>query len=110
MQIFKNFTTKIQAFRQNAATKRANKKPNPRIEKLVSFMNRYSLFFHGVLSCLLCFIIECFSRRSVVSAFSFVGEHTMAYLYNSLIIFASLSLVYLVKRLKSFLVMKKLVF
>lgn len=98
MQIFKNFTTKIQAFRQNAATKRANKKPNPRIEKLVSFMNRYSLFFHGVLSCLLCFIIECFSRRSVVSAFSFVGEHTMAYLYNSLIIFASLSLVYLVKR------------
>lgn len=98
MQIFKNFTMKIQAFKQNAATKRANKKPNPRLEKLISFMNQYSLFFHGVLSCLLCFTIECFSRRSVASAFSFVGGHTMAYFYNSLIIFASLSLVYLVKR------------
>ena len=98
MQIFKNFTMKIQAFKQNAATKRANKKPNPRLEKLISFMNQYSLFFHGVLSCLLCFTIECFSRRSVASAFSFVGGHTMAYFYNSLIIFTSLSLVYLVKR------------
>lgn len=98
MQILKNFTTKIQTFRQKAAEKRAGKKPNPHMVKLVSFMNRYSLLFHGVLACLLCFIIECFSRRSIPSAFSFVAEHTLPYLYNSLIIFASLSLVYLVKR------------
>ena len=85
MQILKNFTTKIQTFRQKAAEKRAGKKPNPHMVKLVSFMNRYSLLFHGVLACLLCFIIECFSRRSIPSAFSFVAEHTLPYLYNSLI-------------------------
>lgn len=60
-------------------------------------MNRYSILFHGILSCLLCFVIECISRRSFFSACSFVGGHTLAYFYNAFIIFVSLSLVYLFK-------------
>lgn len=64
----------------------------------VKYLNKYSLIFHGILACLLCFIIECISRRSFFSALTFVGGHTGAYLYNSFIIFTSLSLTYLVRR------------
>lgn len=98
MRTFKAFFTKLKKFKGNLQEKRAKKKPNIRVMKTVEFMNRYSIFFHGILSCLLCFIIECISRRSFLSACSFVSGHTLAYLYNSFIIFASLSLVYLVKR------------
>ena len=82
---------------------RREKKPirpeqQARIDKAVRIFNKYSLLFHIVLSCLLCFIIECISRRSFPSAFSFADEHTKAYIYNSFIIFASLSLVYLIRR------------
>ena len=98
MRTFKAFFTKLKKIKGNLQEKRAKKKPNIRVMKTVEFMNRYSIFFHGILSCLLCFIIECISRRSFLSACSFVSGHTLAYLYNSFIIFASLSLVYLVKR------------
>ncbi len=64
----------------------------------VKYLNKYSLIFHGILACLLCFVIECISRRSFISALTFVGGHTGAYLYNSFIIFTSLSLAYLVRR------------
>ena len=66
--------------------------------KRIAFMNKYSLVFHFLLSCLLTFIIEVISRRDFLSACSFVGGHTLAYLYNAFIIFASLSLVYLIRR------------
>lgn len=72
--------------------------PNPHIAKVVAHLNKYSVIYHGILACLLCFVIECISRRSLFSAFTFVNAHTMAYLYNSFIIFASLSLAYLVRR------------
>lgn len=78
--------------------KRANREPNPRIVKAVAFLNRYSLLFHALLACFLCFLVECISRRDILSAFTFVGGHTWAYLYNSFIIFASLSLAYLARR------------
>lgn len=66
--------------------------------KRIAFMNKYSLVFHFLLSCLLTFVIEVISRRDFLSACSFVGGHTLAYLYNAFIIFASLSLVYLIRR------------
>ncbi len=75
-----------------------NRQPNPRTEKAVAHLNKYSLIYHAILACLLCFTIECISRRSFVSALAFVGGHTAAYLYNSFIIFTSLSLAYLVRR------------
>ena len=97
MRTLKAFFSKLQNFRQTLQEKRAKREPNARVVKAVAFMNRYSILFHGILSCLLCFVIECISRRSFFSACSFVGGHTLAYFYNAFIIFVSLSLVYLFK-------------
>ena len=66
--------------------------------RLVACVNKYSLVFHALLSMMLIFIIEVISRHSIVSAFSFLSMHTWAFVYNSFIIFASLSLVYLMRR------------
>jgi phosphoglycerol transferase MdoB-like AlkP superfamily enzyme len=63
--------------------------------KCIAFLNRFSLVFHYLLACLLVFVIELISRRDFISAVTFLSHHTLAYLYNSFIIFASLSLVYL---------------
>ncbi len=68
------------------------------VQKICDFMNKYSLLFHGILSMVLCFIIETVSRHSVFSAFAFLDQHTWAFAYNSFIIFSSLALVYLVRR------------
>lgn len=83
---------------ESRKTLEQNRQPNPRKEKTVAHLNKYSLIYHAILACLLCFTIECISRRSFVSAMTFVGGHTAAYLYNSFIIFTSLSLAYLVRR------------
>ena len=66
--------------------------------RLVACVNKYSLVFHALLSMMLILIIEVISRHSIVSAFSFLSMHTWAFVYNSFIIFASLSLVYLMRR------------
>lgn len=105
MNIFKHTFEKMKqvassrkAKHQLKVQKRAEREPNPKVVKAVAFMNKYSIFFHMLLACFLCFVIECISRRNVFSAFTFVGGHTGAYLYNSFIIFVTLSLAYLVRR------------
>lgn len=94
----KNTHTKLKNAHQLHKQKKALRTPNPHITKMVSVLNKYSLLFHGLLACLLCFSIECISRHSIISTFTFVGGHTWAYLYNSFIIFTSLSIAYLVRR------------
>lgn len=98
MRLFKTFSVKIGTLKRTLQEKRTNREPNVHVIKAVSLMNHYSLLFHAIWSCFLCFVIECISRRSIPSAFTFVNDHTLPYLYNSLIIFISLSVVYLVKR------------
>lgn len=72
------------------------KKPHSeKYYKRIAFFNKYSLVFHFVLACALTFMIEVISRHNIASALNFMSEHTLAYLYNAFIIFASLSLVYL---------------
>lgn len=95
-QAFQNFITDI----RKKLPKLPPMKPETRAkwEKVISFMNRFSILFHALLSCFLVFIIEVISRRSLSSAITFIGGHTLAYLYNSLIIFVSLSLVYFFRR------------
>lgn len=66
--------------------------------RMVAVGNRYSLLFHALLSMLLCFAIESISRHSIAKAFGFFALHTWAFAYNSFLIFASLSLVYLIRR------------
>ena len=65
---------------------------------MVAVGNRYSLLFHALLSMLLCFAIESISRHSIAKAFGFFALHTWAFAYNSFLIFASLALVYLIRR------------
>lgn len=67
-------------------------------EKLICFLNKYSIFFHALLACGICFIIEWVSRHSFTEAFAFVFDRSLVYLYNSLLVFASLALVYLFRR------------
>lgn len=64
----------------------------------IAFFNKYSLLFHALLSCGIVFVVEILSRRNFLSACSFVGGHTGAFLFNAFIVFASLSLVYLFRR------------
>ena len=74
------------------------KKPHSeKYYKRIAFLNKYSLIFHFLLACLLILAVETISRRDFVSAITFISNHTLAFLYNALIIFASLSLVYLTK-------------
>lgn len=98
MHSIKNMITSMKQHYQTRKQKKAMRQPNPKVTKAVAHCNKYSLIYHGILACLLCFVIECISRRSLWSALTFVGGHTAAYLYNSFIIFTSLSLAYLVRR------------
>lgn len=90
--LFKNLTRKI-----------TNKIPKIHIEPekkqhIIEVTNRYSLLFHAILSMLICFIIEVISRHSFIKALSFVTGHTLAFAYNSFIIFAFFAIVYLFRR------------
>ena len=66
---------------------------NPKVQ----FMNKFSLLFHGLLACILVFTIECVSRHSFTSAVSFCISSPLTFLYNALLIFATLLIVYLFK-------------
>ncbi len=67
-------------------------------EKIITTLNKYSLIFHGILSCMICFVIEACSRHSVGAAVDFLFERSWIFLYNSAIIFLTFLVVYLVKR------------
>lgn len=92
-------TTKYKAFREkrNSREKKHFLKPEQK-EKLIAFLNRYSLIFHYLLACSVCFLIEMISRHSFTSAFMFMFDRSLVFLYNSLIVFTSLHLVYFFRR------------
>lgn len=69
-----------------------------RTQRVTGFMNRYSLLFHILLACSVCFVIEWISRHSFTEACEFVIDRNLVFLYNSMLVYASLMLVYLVKR------------
>lgn len=66
--------------------------------KQIEILNRYSLLFHILLACGICFVIEWASRHSFVEACKFAVDRKLVFLYNSMLIYASLMLVYLVRR------------
>lgn len=66
--------------------------------KIAFFLNSHPVLSHMVLAMFLCLMVETISRFSLLSALSFAAEHTGAFLYNSFIIFTSLSIVFLLKR------------
>lgn len=90
---------KYKAFREKRSSREKKHflKPQQK-EMLVSFLNRYSLIFHYLLACGVCFFIEMISRHSFTGAFMFMFDRSLAFLYNSMIVFTSLHLVYFFRR------------
>lgn len=66
--------------------------------KIVNILNNYSLIFHALLSMFVVFLVELASRWNIVSAFNFIVKSPLVFFYNSFIVFASLTLVYLFRR------------
>lgn len=66
--------------------------------KVIHILNKYSFLWHGLLSMFVVFLVELASRWSIVSAFAFITKTPLTFLYNSFIIYASLTLVYLFHR------------
>lgn len=94
-----NFHVKYKSWKEKRAARERKHllKPEQR-EKLVYILNRYSLIFHYLLACAICFLIEVISRHSFTEAFSFMFDRGLVFLYNSLIVFTSLHLVYFFRR------------
>ena len=67
-------------------------------KKWVEIGNRYSLIFHALWSMIVYFIIEAFSRHSIIEAFDFMTGSPWVFLYNSLMIFMTFMLVYFFRR------------
>lgn len=67
-------------------------------QRLTDFLNRYSVLFHYLMACGICFVIEVISRHSFGDAFAFMFDRGLAFLYNSLLVFFSFQLVYFFRR------------
>lgn len=69
-----------------------------KMQPVYAFMNRFSLIFHALLACIINFVIEAISRRSVVAAWDYMTGTPLVFLYNAFMIFVTFSIVYLFKR------------
>ena len=67
-------------------------------EPVCNFLNRFSIIFHYLLACLINFIIEIMSRHSLIQAWKFMISTPKVFLFNAFLIFATFSIVYLVRR------------
>ncbi|MCC8028321.1 MAG: sulfatase-like hydrolase/transferase [Lachnospiraceae bacterium] len=63
-----------------------------------AFWKRFSLLFDGLLACVLVLVIESISRHSVLSALLFSVGSPLTFLYNALLIFTTLLILYFFKR------------
>ncbi|MCD8398965.1 MAG: LTA synthase family protein [Lachnospiraceae bacterium] len=71
---------------------------NPKIDRTIAWMNRYSIVLHMLLACGVCFVIEWISRHSFLEACEFATDRNLVFLYNAFLIWTTLTLVYIVKR------------
>ena len=69
-----------------------------RFNKTMKILNDYSLIFHALLSMVVVFFVEFASRWDIIEAFQFITMTPLVFIYNSFIVFASLTLVYLFRR------------
>ena len=66
--------------------------------KWINILNNYSILWHILLSMFVVFLVELASRWSIPSALNFIVKTPLVFFYNSFIVFASLTLVYLFRR------------
>ena len=91
---------KVKAFFSRITNRNKEQISKQQVEepKIIKALNRLSLFMHLILSFLVVFLVELFSRRNIASTYTFLDGHTMAFLYNAFLVFCSLLLVYLFRR------------
>lgn len=84
--------------RQRILEERKNSAFARKMQPVYKWMNRLSLLFHALLSCLINFAIEAISRHSAVRAWEYMTETPLVFLYNAFMIFMTFTIVYLFKR------------
>ncbi len=84
--------------RERILEERRNSAFARKMKPVYQFMNRISLLLHGVLACIINFVIEAVSRHSAVEAWEYMTGTPMVFLYNAFMIFITFSVVYLVRR------------
>ncbi|MCC8045052.1 MAG: hypothetical protein LIP12_06090 [Clostridiales bacterium] len=73
-------------------------KADPRYTRAIRILNRYSILFHALLACAICFFIEWVSRHSFLEACAFVVDRNLVFLYNAFLVWTTLLFTYIVKR------------
>ena len=84
--------------RERILEQRRNSELAKKLQPVYRKMNRISLLLHYLLACVLNFLIETISRHSFVDAWQYMTKAPMVFLFNAFLIFATFSIVYLVRR------------
>lgn len=84
--------------RERIIEERRNSAFAKKMKPVYKFMNRFSLVFHALLSCVINFTIEAISRHSAFQAWNYMVETPLVFLYNAAMIFMTFTIVYLFRR------------
>lgn len=84
--------------RQRILEERRNSRFAKKMQPVYKWMNRLSLPLHFLLACVINFLIELVSRLSFFEVWDYMVGTPLVFLYNAFMIFATLSIVYLVRR------------
>ncbi len=67
-------------------------------KRAVEWISRYMVLLHIPLACMIVFAMEWMARHSFAAAWTFVLDHTKAFLYNAYLVYVLLTPVFLVRR------------
>ena len=84
--------------RQRILEERRSNSRAKKMQPVYKWMNRLSLPLHFLLACVINFLIELISRLSFFEAWNYMVGTPLVFLYNAFLIFATFSIVYLVRR------------
>lgn len=84
--------------RQKILEERRNGKFAKKMQPVYKMMDRFSLPLHYVLACILNFFIEVISRHSFFEAWEYFTGSPKVFFFNAFLIFATFSIVYLVRK------------
>lgn len=84
--------------RQRILEERRNSRFAKKMQPVYKWMNRLSLPLHYLLACVINFLIEIISRHSLFQAWDYLVGTPLVFLFNAFLIFATFSVVYLVRR------------
>lgn len=84
--------------RERILEKRRNGKIATFFRPINAWIEKYSLVFHALLSCVIYYIMEVISRHSFGAAWNYMIGTPITFLYNAFMIFVTFTFVYLVRR------------